>query len=216
MENRVSPAQRENRSVLKGRYSVSLTLRGLQTCAGELGGINPKTATLAVSCGPQTGTRCFLRVGVNGDELYSRGEILGTCNGRVTVQLENGLSLFRKIARFEALLEVSTLKKLQKTQATFRILEEIKKKPGLVGKRRPNCWEVSRCGKEFYCPAGVSTQYDGLFGGQNGGRFCAFVDQTLCKDGRPVGQERKLKICASCFFFQEILRDATSSSRPQH
>ncbi|MBF0418381.1 MAG: hypothetical protein HQL86_09060, partial [Magnetococcales bacterium] len=73
--------------------------------------------------------------------------------------------------------------------------------------RKKNCWEMVKCGRESFCEAGVAEHLDGIFGGKNGGRFCAFIAGTSCKDGLPRPDEEKIKLCASCQFYAELIRD---------
>ncbi|MBF0347719.1 MAG: hypothetical protein HQL81_08620 [Magnetococcales bacterium] len=195
---------------LRNRYNVQLTLKGASTHEGVLKSISDRTATLAMQGEFVPGTRCFFRLSLGNEELYSRAQVLTTDKGHLTLLLENGLALFRKLIRTNALSESSTLRQLIKTQSLNRILAEIKEHPTREKQRKLNCWEANQCGKEHYCAAGTSKRFDGLLGGRNGGRFCAFIDETLCKDGRPMANEKKLKHCAECSFFEELLREATS------
>ncbi len=195
---------------LKHKYSARMTVKGAHTIEGVLERLSDRTATLSLRGNLAQGQRCYTRFDANGTELYSRAMVLSSREGNVTLWLENGASIFEKIARLNALTEPTSLKRLQKAQTIHRILELPVVKQTKIHSSLRNCWEVNQCGKEHYCAAGISTQFDGYLGGRNGGRFCAFIDETLCKDGRPLAGEKKLKKCAECLFFQELLREATT------
>ncbi len=180
---------------------------------GVLKNINQTECLVEMDCIAEEGMRCFLWIQVKDTEYYSRGNIVKSDANGIIMRMENGLSLYRIITRQEILLEGSTLKQLiraQSYQNIIGIVEDSRK----VSDRKRNCWEANQCGKENYCVAGTSVKFDGLFGGRNGGRFCAFIDETLCKDGRPLTGEKKLIKCSECDFFDEILRDATMDHGP--
>ncbi|MBF0109255.1 MAG: hypothetical protein HQL76_08775 [Magnetococcales bacterium] len=210
MNTTTNPLQLGAEITLKQRYSVRMTVKGAQTLEGMLERLSGRTATLSLRGDLTQGQRCYVRFDADGNELYSRAMVLSSEAGNVMVWLENGVSIFEKIARLDALAESSSLKRLQMAQTVQRILEVPAGTPKNSHSSRRNCWEVNQCGKEHYCAAGISTQFDGYLGGRNGGRFCAFIDETLCKDGRPLAGEKKLKKCAECLFFQELLREATT------
>ncbi|MBF0435786.1 MAG: hypothetical protein HQL77_10495 [Magnetococcales bacterium] len=193
---------------LKGDYVARLRLQGMGVFNGVLKNINQTECSVEMDCNAEEGTRCFLWIQVKDAEHYSRGNIVKSDFHRVTIRIENGLSLYRIIARHEILLEDSTLKQLIRAQSYQNVIGVVDTRQD-SSDRKLNCWEANKCGKENYCVAGTSVKFDGLFGGKNGGRFCAFIDETLCKNGRPLTGEKKLVKCSECDFFYEILRDAT-------
>lgn len=68
-----------------------------------------------------------------------------------------------------------------------------------------NCWEFKRCGNEDRCVAAKDPQHNGFFGGTNGGRFCAFIGETLCFDATPRSTTEKLEVCVTCEFYHELM-----------
>ncbi|HIJ83714.1 MAG: serine/threonine kinase [Magnetococcales bacterium] len=204
--------QLNSKIILLKKYPVKLTVQGLKTFHGTLESITHATATLILSAKLVAGKHCFVYVKVDQTELYSRADVLDANRERVTLKMENGLSLFKSIARFDAMLEPSTLKQIIKIQSIQRIVSGLENHPSSKDQRKPNCWQVSGCGKEHYCAAGTSSQFDGYFGGHNGGRFCAFIEGTLCKKGRPLSEEKKLENCLSCSFYSQLLDEVTTDA----
>ncbi len=76
-----------------------------------------------------------------------------------------------------------------------------------------NCWEYRKCGREpggknakkyETCPATISTNYNGINNGKNGGRFCWAVSGTFC-EGEPSGTyTEKLFDCLKCAFLKKV------------
>jgi len=76
---------------------------------------------------------------------------------------------------------------------------------------KKNCWEITKCGREQdgskaselgVCPAATSSQYDGINGGTNAGRFCWAVENTHCVGSTPYA--KKLLNCIECDFFKKV------------
>ena len=78
---------------------------------------------------------------------------------------------------------------------------------------KKNCWEVMKCGREVnganiislgVCPVALLNDFEGVNGGQNGGRFCWGVAGTLC-DGSVSGSSvQKLANCINCRFLKQV------------
>jgi hypothetical protein len=73
-----------------------------------------------------------------------------------------------------------------------------------------NCWEYMQCGREpggnkadelGVCPVTTAERFNGVNGGENGGRFCWFVSGTLCKGEVQGTFARKLGNCLGCPFY---------------
>ena len=71
----------------------------------------------------------------------------------------------------------------------------------------PNCWEVSKCGEQNHCIAGTFKMVNGLGGGKNGGRICAYLPGTICGGQKQTTLAHKIQSCFGCSFYQEHIRD---------
>jgi hypothetical protein len=78
---------------------------------------------------------------------------------------------------------------------------------------RKNCWEVKQCGRQpggekvqelGVCIAALSNRYDGVNGGNYGGRFCWAITGTLCGGNVQGTFANKLKNCLQCEFFKQV------------
>jgi hypothetical protein len=76
-----------------------------------------------------------------------------------------------------------------------------------------NCWDYQRCGfgpqdckgkKVKVCPAASHQHADGFLGGENGGRACYFIAETICCGNGPITPEQKKERCSNCSFFHEL------------
>ena len=86
---------------------------------------------------------------------------------------------------------------------------------------RLNCWQFKRCGREMggtksymigVCPAAVEIRLDGTNSGDNGGRACWVVDNTMC-GGETQGRfEEKYRHCAKCNFYQAVREEEGAST----
>ncbi len=83
------------------------------------------------------------------------------------------------------------------------------------GKRKQNCWEVMKCGKEtvgndsFFsedgtCPASTELYMDGVNDGKNAGRACWVVAGTFCGDEVQGDNVSKIKTCLECEFYRHV------------
>ncbi|MHB1051131.1 MAG: two-CW domain-containing protein [Bacteroidota bacterium] len=75
---------------------------------------------------------------------------------------------------------------------------------------RTNCWEYKNCGLEpggknsesrGICPAAIQTNFDMVNNGINGGRFCWFVEKTLCNNEQQGSFLEKFGHCVTCDFY---------------
>ncbi len=89
-------------------------------------------------------------------------------------------------------------------------------------KRRVNCWEAMRCGREQggknstefgVCPAAADRSFDGINSGKCGGRICWAVAGTFC-GGRPQGSfAEKRSSCLECQFYQKVQNEEGLANR---
>lgn len=79
--------------------------------------------------------------------------------------------------------------------------------------RKINCWEFNKCGrepegensKEFgACPTKLTSEFDGVNGGKNGGRSCWTVEGTLCNGEVQGAIGSKLMDCIHCEFLKYV------------
>ncbi|MBF0564266.1 MAG: hypothetical protein HQK89_03390 [Nitrospirae bacterium] len=89
-------------------------------------------------------------------------------------------------------------------------LEEFPKKSG--GKL--NCWQFKQCGREpggknsvsiGICPVATAANFNGLHGGENGGRACWAVPSTLCENSGNLAS--KIRNCTTCEFHQLVIKE---------
>ena len=78
-----------------------------------------------------------------------------------------------------------------------------------------NCWEYYNCkyspDSNQPCPAASDETSDGVNWGNNAGRICWTLPDTLCFD-KPMGQfSEKREICFSCNFFQRVKKEGGNS-----
>ncbi len=75
---------------------------------------------------------------------------------------------------------------------------------------KENCWEFMHCGREpggrkvvefGECPVATNAEFDGVNGGQNGGRFCWAISGSYCKGEIQGTFARKFSSCLVCPFF---------------
>ncbi len=86
---------------------------------------------------------------------------------------------------------------------------------------RLNCWEYSKCGREScgnssdgfgVCPAASEASFDGINGGQNGGRICWAIAGTFCEDKVQGSFAEKRGTCLECDFFKRVQREEGTNS----
>jgi len=77
-------------------------------------------------------------------------------------------------------------------------------------KNNINCWEYTKCGREpggknidspGVCPATVQEKYNDINNGINGGRFCWFVENTMCNGEVQTSFLEKFEHCLKCEFY---------------
>jgi len=86
-------------------------------------------------------------------------------------------------------------------------------------KKKLNCWEVKKCGREpggakeselGVCPTATCKQLNGIHFGKNGGRCCWVVAGSLC-DGKMQGSfVSKFHNCRQCEFYKQVKREEGS------
>lgn len=87
------------------------------------------------------------------------------------------------------------------------------KKP-TIEKSTINCWEFKACKKENTCPAATMTEFNGYFGGTNGGRFCAFIEGTECGSGHHQSNLNKfVELCIGCEFYKTLIKECLPNHR---
>lgn len=81
---------------------------------------------------------------------------------------------------------------------------------------KKNCWEVKNCGRQpggdkvselGVCPAAIATEYGGINGGKNGGRYCWAVAGTFCQGEIQGTFARKLSTCLACPFYLRVQQE---------
>ncbi|MBF0589505.1 MAG: hypothetical protein HQL53_10270 [Magnetococcales bacterium] len=186
---------------------IEITFEGLIIVKGHLLRATPSLAHIDIGkqSAPKAAT-CFIRGTINDQPFYTRAKWdKQTRKKHWIVEIENGITIYKALARSHIYRQPSTMQQLITSN---KVMPIVKHSTERNPQRKLNCWEYSQCGKENYCLSGTSTTYDGIFGGKNGGRFCAFIEGTLCKDGIPMDTMEKMKKCAKCDFFKEIISDA--------
>ena len=83
-------------------------------------------------------------------------------------------------------------------------------------KRKVNCWEYKKCGREpdgahvhdlGECPAAKAKKLDGIHNGESGGRSCWIVAGTMC-DGKIQGTfAKKYDDCKICDFYKKVVKE---------
>lgn len=81
-------------------------------------------------------------------------------------------------------------------------------KPVKKAKRKINCWEFKKCGREpggtqitslGVCPTSIKTSVNGINGGINGGRVCWLVAGTYAKHKAELASCVVVKNVSSCY-----------------
>ena len=184
---------------------VEIVFEGAVKMDGDLRSFSKETVLIALNEKPPNKQKCFVRLLVEGREIYSRGQVVSWDGNTVGISLENWLVVLKELIVHSVFTKNSMLERLLAAQKNRKVLESAQ--PTFDTQRKKNCWEVFQCDKENYCTAATSEKFDGFFGGKNGGRFCAFVSGTSCKDGIPRSDEKKMELCSTCSFFSTILED---------
>lgn len=83
-----------------------------------------------------------------------------------------------------------------------------------MGKK--NCWEFFNCGRQptgalvdalGVCPAAIEIRTDGINSGQNGGRACWALAQTLCAGRNQGSPAEKMSLCMKCEFRKLVVQE---------
>ncbi|MBF0135717.1 MAG: hypothetical protein H7833_14375 [Magnetococcus sp. DMHC-1] len=186
-------------------YEADIIYEGAYKTVGYLREITSSTCLFEIDNMFPVGTKCFVKINFNSVVIYSRGKVFKNIASGSHIKLENFVSIFNEITQEIKLSNKSTLEKL----VISKKINHVMRKSGCINvNNKKNCWEYNACGKEDRCPAGISCEHDGVFGGKNGGRFCAFIDGTLSKDDLNIEFDDKFtNHCSRCCFFEEIKKD---------
>ncbi|OVE75851.1 hypothetical protein BVX97_03325 [bacterium E08(2017)] len=93
--------------------------------------------------------------------------------------------------------------------------------------KKQQCWEVKKCGRqpggehtgdEGTCPAATPGEFDGVNGGNNGGRFCWATAGTMCGGAKQGTYSKKIHSCLACHFLQQVEEEEGKNFilTPQH
>ncbi|MHB8880533.1 MAG: two-CW domain-containing protein [Thermodesulfovibrionales bacterium] len=92
-----------------------------------------------------------------------------------------------------------------------------------MAKKKINCWEFRKCGRELggekafklgVCPASTYVWFDGCHGGKNGGRTCWIITGTMC-GGEVLGSfAEKFKTCGKCEFYATVKAEEGDEMTP--
>jgi hypothetical protein len=92
---------------------------------------------------------------------------------------------------------------------TLRLWLLVKTRRGGKKVKKLNCWEIKKCGIDANgafstgvgsCPAFTETKYDGINGGNNGGRFCWAVEGKCCDVAFP----NSFLTCSECSVLRRV------------
>jgi hypothetical protein len=85
-----------------------------------------------------------------------------------------------------------------------------------VEKKKLNCWEFKKCGREpdgahghdlGVCPATVEERLDGTHEGKNAGRACWVMAGTFCKRELKGTFAQKYSTCEVCDFYKLVKQE---------
>lgn len=86
----------------------------------------------------------------------------------------------------------------------------------MAGPRRGNCWEIIKCGREpggdrvdsrGPCPAALDPMFNGVNGGDCGGRVCWAISGSFCGMDVEVDEPARPFSCFGCDFFSQVLQE---------
>jgi hypothetical protein len=85
-----------------------------------------------------------------------------------------------------------------------------------------NCWEYMLCGKEpegtychcGVCPAATNNKFDRIHGGQNAGRACWVIADTVCQGRVQDTTAKKYRSCGQCDFYNIVKQEEGDSLLP--
>ncbi|MBF0370154.1 MAG: hypothetical protein HQL52_11925 [Magnetococcales bacterium] len=147
-----------------------------------------------------------------GEKMFvSYGSIIRKDASGIAFQLRDGMRIFKYVSKLIQQAESSPISRILMGQQVNQILETTITNEQVHHKI--NCWEFKKCGKEGECIAGTSTEYNGRFGGKNGGRYCAYIEGTICLDAPGAKGLDKMAVCLKCDFYQILMEEIFSASR---
>ena len=85
--------------------------------------------------------------------------------------------------------------------------------------KKKNCWEHMMCGRQpgghtaqdaGVCPVSVHEELNGVHDGENAGRACWAIDDSLCPE-LLRGAEKKFSGCWKCDFYHSVKSEERSS-----
>ncbi len=85
---------------------------------------------------------------------------------------------------------------------------------------KKNCWEVKGCGQKrggngkntLKCPVPDMATSDGINGGQNAGRICWLIANTMCKgNAEEATFEEMFNTCVECDFYRLVREEEGKS-----
>lgn len=94
-----------------------------------------------------------------------------------------------------------------------------------MSEAKRNCWEYMDCGREIggsqvdemgICPAARAANFDGVNQGQNAGRFCWAIDETLCDSVIHSTIADKALTCMACEFYHVVVQEERQSGLILH
>jgi hypothetical protein len=85
--------------------------------------------------------------------------------------------------------------------------------------KKKNCWEHMKCGRHpegqasgaGVCSVCAHEELNGMHGGENAGRACWVIDDSLCPDEMRRTASKKFAGCWKCDFYH-LVRDEEQSS----
>ena len=86
--------------------------------------------------------------------------------------------------------------------------------------KKQNCWEYMKCGRHpggrsatgsGVCPVSVYEELNGVHGGENAGRACWTIDNSLCPDLMREATAKKFPGCWKCDFYHHVKNEERSS-----
>ncbi len=86
--------------------------------------------------------------------------------------------------------------------------------------KKKNCWDHMQCGRSpgeqksssaDVCPATVHKQLHGIHGGENAGRACWAIDDSLCPKVLKETAAKKFEGCWKCDFYHLVKHEERSS-----
>ncbi len=89
------------------------------------------------------------------------------------------------------------------------------------GQKLLNCWDMKQCGREpggskvhelGVCKAATDPTFNGVCGGENGGRYCWKVPGTFCAGKVQGSAASKMSNCLKCNFYQQVQEEMRQMS----